>query len=174
MKEVILGPNSFGVYNAVPPVLIDGQSISLQVDINGNLKTAGGNNLYTPTTPSDWGDVAPTDVLEALDDLASNDNHTTLTLLDNQATPVTFLSYPATSQARFLFFTLVRGITYDVGNQQLITDGSTVVGGINKNSIGSTGIVMSKTISGGNVLLQYTSTNTGANATLKYKWLAKF
>ena len=99
-------------------------------------------------------------------------NLTTVTLLDNQATPVTLISYPATNNNyRWLYYHIRRGSAYTIADVKMLTDGSTVVGGTNQNTIGTSGITISKTVSGGMVLLQYTSTNTGVNGTFSYSWL---
>ncbi len=45
MKEKFLGPLTTGTYNETPPVLRDGEVCSLQLDINGNLKTVDGGDV---------------------------------------------------------------------------------------------------------------------------------
>ena len=91
-----------------------------------------------------------------------------ITLLDNQATPQTILSFSASS---YLFavieYSIARGGNNQVGRLMIVNNGSTVVLDDDNAFTSSPGITFSAALSGGNLLLQYTSTSTGSNATFK-------
>lgn len=92
-----------------------------------------------------------------------------ITLLDNQPTPVTAFSY-STASTNFstLNYSIIRNGQTQVG-RLLIANTASVASLADDNTYtASSGIVFSATISGGNVLVQYTSTNTGFNGTMKY------
>jgi hypothetical protein len=94
---------------------------------------------------------------------------TPVTLLDNQAAPVTAFSYNAASN-RFVFvdYSIERNGSFRNGTIMIPNNGSTVSPSDVFAEAGTTGITMSAIVNGGNIEVQYTSTNTGNDATLKY------
>lgn len=93
-----------------------------------------------------------------------------VTLIDNQSSPLTAFSYSAsTFNYSVIEYSITRSTSKEVGFLFVANDASTA--SIAKaftdlNSV--TGITFSVIVSGGNVLVQYTSTATGNNGTLKY------
>lgn len=100
----------------------------------------------------------------------------TTTLSNNVSSPTTFLSFP-TAGYRFLIleYSISRNSTYRIGRLLILHDGSSVSVSDDGNVLPSDpGIVITGIILGANIELQYTSTNTGFNASFKYsarKWL---
>jgi type VI secretion system secreted protein VgrG len=90
-------------------------------------------------------------------------------ILDNQASPVTLFSYTA-SGANFAVFnySIFKGGSYRVGRLLVSNDGIITSESDDYTETGSSGVTLTATYSGGNVNIQYTSTNTGSNGTLKY------
>ena len=100
---------------------------------------------------------------------------TPATILDNQATPQLLFEYDAATYPYvFLLHSVVRGVDRDIYYQQLVTDGVNVSGGANKNSIGVTGVTLSKQVLAGKVQILYTSTNTGVGGTYKYGFVNRW
>lgn len=100
---------------------------------------------------------------------------TSVTLNDNQAAAADAISIPVANTFCFIIYSIKRNLTYEGGFMVLLNDGITTDLTIESNNIGSNGIVLSAALSGGNVNVQYTSTSTGFQATLKYaviKWAA--
>lgn len=92
------------------------------------------------------------------------------TVLDNQASPVTLFSYAAASNLYVVFeYSILKAGSYRVGRLLVATDGtSTTSESDDFVETGTSGVALSAVYSGGNVNIQYTSTNTGANGSLKY------
>ena len=102
---------------------------------------------------------------------------TPVTLLDNQSTPQLLFSYPKTNRFSFFLISIERNGNFKQIYQQILTDGTTVTGGLNTNNVPSpdaTGITLSKAILNDNVEVYYTSTNTGYTGTCKYSALAQW
>ena len=98
-------------------------------------------------------------------------------LLDNQSTPQLLFSYPKTYKFSFFLISIERNNNFKQIYQQILTDGTTVTGGLNTNNVPSpdaTGITLSKAILNANVEVYYTSTNTGFAGTCKYAALAQW
>jgi hypothetical protein len=101
----------------------------------------------------------------------------TVPLLNNQSTPQLLFSYPVTKKFSFFLISIERNNNFKQIYQQIVTDGISVSGGLNVNTVPSpdgTGITLSKAVVGSNVEIYYTSTNTGFGGTLKYKALAQW
>lgn len=104
----------------------------------------------------------------------------TTTLVDNQTTPTTIFSFPGSSY-KFMFveYSIERGGESRVGTLMIchndtvavLTDTSADTGG---SGIDNISIPLTATYSAGNVLVQYTTDNTGNSGDFKYstrKWL---
>lgn len=96
-----------------------------------------------------------------------------ITILDNQASPANLFTYDASYRFAIMEYSIFRNGSFRTGNLLIANDG--LVASSNGLSIdtGSTGVTLSTIISGSNVQVQYTSTNTGVGATFKYslrKW----
>ena len=159
--------------NALPIkslITFAGGATDAQITRNNDANGLG----YTPSTPTDWLTV-PTKTQTALDALQAYNVLTSVPILDNQAAPVTLFSYPAASQQfGYLAYSVERGGALTIAEQTLLTDGATLIGASSPESIGVTGVTISKTISAGIVYIQYTSTATGAGGTFKYSWIKKW
>jgi hypothetical protein len=112
--------------------------------------------------------------LNYLDD---NEALTSAILADNQSSAVTISSWLLASyDAINLQYSLKRGsANRENGMIQLIHDGSSASIAVSGTTIGSSGIEFSASISGSNLILQYTSTSTGTAGVIKYKvnkWLS--
>jgi hypothetical protein len=69
---------------------------------------------------------------------------------------------------------LTRDAAKQVGRMLVVNDSTNVSIHNDFSNLNDTGVVFSATVSGGNVLIQYVTTNTGFNAFLKYslrQWL---
>lgn len=90
-------------------------------------------------------------------------------LADNTASPATIFSYSASSyRFAIIEFSIVRDGAYQLGRALVTNDGTTAAIAVDSSSTGTTGITLSATISGGNVLIQFTSTATGMAGNFKY------
>lgn len=97
---------------------------------------------------------------------------TTATLTDNTATATaTGIAFPtATTRNAKIEFSIARGAgNYSVGYIQLLYDGTNArITQCEDDSVGTTGIVFTADVTGGNMRLLYTTTATGVAATMKF------
>lgn len=102
---------------------------------------------------------------------------TQVTLLDNQIIPQLLFSYPVSNRFSFYLYSIERNNNFKQIYTQMVTDGNTVVGGLNANSAPSpdgTGITLTKAVLNNNVEVYYTSTNTGFTGLFKYAKIAQW
>lgn len=100
---------------------------------------------------------------------------TSVTLTDNTAVAADAVSISASNTFCFIPYSIKRNTSYEGGFMVLLNDGTTADLTIDSSNIGTNGVTLSAVVSGGNVKVQYTTTNMGFNATLKYaviKWAA--
>jgi hypothetical protein len=102
---------------------------------------------------------------------------TTVVLNNNQAVAAPAITIPQANTFCFILYSISRGLTnYEGGYMVLLNDASTTADLIiDSASILTTGVSLTADVSGGNVRVLYTSTNTGFTAQLKYaviKWAA--
>lgn len=101
---------------------------------------------------------------------------TAVTLANNVAAPTAAFSIPVANSYCFILYSILRGTSnLEGGYMLLLNDGVSVDLTIASGDLAPTGIGLSADISGGNVRVLYTSTNTGFTAQLKYaviKWAA--
>ena len=98
-----------------------------------------------------------------------------ITLLDNQASPQTIHTFNASSDRYIqLQYSISRNGFFRTGRLLITNNGSAAsLSDDNVEAISALGIVLSATVSGPDLLLQYTSANTGFNASFEYfqkKW----
>lgn len=103
---------------------------------------------------------------------------TSVTLVDN-TTDGTVISTATSSATIYIVrFSIVRGSAVECGILYVTSDGSSnanVSGGGGQLNANSTGVTFSAVVSGSNLILRYTTTSTGSNATFKYmldSWVA--
>lgn len=136
--------------------------------------SAGNRVLISDSTPA----IAESDITSTeLTYLDNVDVLTSVTLMDNTAVADVAASWAVASFTTLhIDYSIKRGSAVEAGVIKLVSDGTNA--GIAQGaaaSLGSNGVVFSADISAGNLRLLYTTTSTGANATLKYKahkWLA--
>jgi len=98
-----------------------------------------------------------------------------LTLNDNQTSPLMILQFPHASFRHFILeYSVERGGESRTGRMMITTNGTAV--GFDDSFVETTplGVVFSATISGANLEIQYTTTSTGSTASFKHatrKWL---
>ena len=91
---------------------------------------------------------------------------TAVTLTDATASPATAIALSA--NAVVISYTVVRNGTYRAGTILVAASGAGVQFNDNAEDLGPTGIAFSAIYSGGQTLIQYTSTATGYDAQLTY------
>lgn len=98
-----------------------------------------------------------------------------ISLVDNISTPTTAFSYSASSyNYTIIEYSVTRSTAKQVGRMLVVNDALSVSLHNDFSNLNDTGITFSATVSGGNVLIQYITTNTGFNGFLKYsirQWL---
>jgi len=102
---------------------------------------------------------------------------TTATLNDNTASPTQTAAFPVASESSvFIRYSLVRGVVREVATLHMVTDGTNAyISRGDATNNGDPGVTFTADVSGGNMRLLYTTTNTGSNASFKFKvesWLA--
>lgn len=104
-----------------------------------------------------------------LNGLAIKALSTSISLVDNTAVPTTAFSYSAsTYNFAVVEYSLTRSTAKQVGRMLIVNDAASVSLHNDFSNLNDTGVTFSATISAGNVLVQYTTTNTGFNGFLKY------
>ena len=94
---------------------------------------------------------------------------TPVVLTDNTSNG-TAITLAATFTAIIIEYSVVRGAAnIDIGHIYLTNDGTNAGASPVGTSLGTTGVTFDAVVSGGNVILRYTTTSTGSNAALKYK-----
>ena len=105
-----------------------------------------------------------------LNGLAIRALSSTVSLVDNQSSPTTAFSYSSTTyNFSVIEYSITRNTSKQVGMLLIANDASSATltnGFADLNNI--TGVTFSTTVSGGNVNVQYTTSSTGFNASLKY------
>jgi len=105
-----------------------------------------------------------------LNGLAIHALSSTVSLVNNQASPITAFSYSAsTYNFSVIEYSLTRNTSKQVGMLLIANDASSATltnAFADLNNV--TGVTFSTSVSAGNVNIQYTTTNTGFNAFLKY------
>ena len=90
-------------------------------------------------------------------------------MLDNQPSLVSLFSYSAsTYRYAIVEYSVERNGNFRVGRLLITNDGTSAVKSDDYVEQGVTGVSFDVTISGGNVVVQYTTTNTGFDPTFKY------
>lgn len=101
---------------------------------------------------------------------------TSLSIPNNQAAPAPLFTIPVVNSYCFILYSILRqGINVEGGTMLLLNDGSNADLTIDSAVLGATGISLTADVSGGNVRVLATSTNTGFVAAFKYaviKWAA--
>lgn len=104
-----------------------------------------------------------------LNGLAIKALSSSVSLVDNTAVPTTAFSYSASDyNYSVVEYSLTRNTAKQVGRMLIVNDGASVTLNNDFSNLNDTGISFSAVISAGNVLVQYTTTNTGFNGFLKY------
>jgi hypothetical protein len=151
------GPPSYSVPSGMGGTGAAGSTGDIQYNI--------GSGVFGADTRFSWDSTdGAIDMNGALFDVLSS----SITLLDNQSSPQALLSY---SQSSYMFaiieYSIARNGSNQVGFIRIVNNGTSVNIDDDNLNTSSTGIVFSAILSGGNVVLQYTSTSTGSNATFK-------
>lgn len=104
-----------------------------------------------------------------LNGLAISALSSSVSLVDNQSSPVTAFSYAAASyEFTIIEFSLTRAGSKAVGILFICNDASTASLTKQGTDLTDLGVKFSVSVSAGNVNIQYTTTSTGQNAFLKY------
>jgi hypothetical protein len=92
------------------------------------------------------------------------------TLTDNTSVAAAIFSVGKSQyRAMVIDFSIVRDTAYECGTLYVINDGTNADVSANSVNIGANGVTFSADISGSNVRLLYTTTNTGSDATFSYQ-----
>ena len=91
---------------------------------------------------------------------------TSVTLADNTASATTAFSLAANTAV--ISYTIIRNTALSAGTILVAASGAGVAFNATAQTVGTTGIVLSATYSNGQIHIQYTSTNTGSSAQLRY------
>lgn len=95
----------------------------------------------------------------------------TTTFLDNQSSPVAFATLPAVYNSLNITTTVIRGANIMTQTTLVATDSATALNTAEDFSeVGTTGVVLSVALTGGNIVMSYTSTSTGSGGTIKYQF----
>ena len=91
---------------------------------------------------------------------------TAVTLADNTGSATT--AFSLTANTAVISYTIIRDTALSAGTILVAASGAGVAFNATAQTVGTTGIVLSATYSGGQINIQYTSTATGASAQLRY------
>ena len=147
------GPPSYSAASGSGVTSLNGESGAITlVAGSGITVTPSGNNITIAASGGGGGLQGP------------------FTVLDNQPSPVTLFSYTASTALYAVFeYSILKNGSYRVGRLLVSTDGTSMTSESDDYvETGTSGVFLSAMYSGGNVNIQYTSTNTGASGTLKY------
>lgn len=91
----------------------------------------------------------------------------TVTLTNNTTANVYSIAFLG-SENQNVNYSIIRGAVKEIGNILITTDGVTANSTVTSDNIGVSGVTFSTDISGSNVRLRYTTTNTGSDALMKF------
>lgn len=89
-----------------------------------------------------------------------------ITIANNTSSPTSLFTYLASYNFAIIEYSIVRNSIYSVGRLMITNDGTTT--SLTDDFNTNVGVVFSAVISGSNVQINYTSTNTGFSGTFKY------
>ena len=147
------GPPSYSAASGSGVTSLNGESGAVTLVAGANITiTPVGNNITIASTGGGGALQGP------------------FTVLDNQASPATLFSYTASTALYAVFeYSILKNGSYRVGRLLVATDGSSMTSESDDFvETGTSGVVLSAIYSGGNVIIQYTSTLTGASGSMKY------
>jgi hypothetical protein len=134
--------------------------------ILGSVQYNDGKDLLSGDTSLVWNPIQKT---LRLGDLHVTSLTPTLTLLDNQSTPVQIATFdPSAYKNLVLEYSLIRNGKPQMGQLLIVHDGVTASLADNFVAINSVGIEFLAGIEGSSLVLAYQSTSTGHDATLRY------
>lgn len=152
--------------------LVDGQSDELfsagaaKGSTLGSVQYNDGKDLLSGDTSLVWN---PSQKTLRLGDLHVTSLTPTLTLLDNQTTPVQLATFdPSAYKNLVLEYSLIRNGKPQMGQLLIVHDGVTASLADNFVAINAVGIEFLAGIEGSSLVLAYLSTSTGHDATLRY------
>lgn len=159
-------------------ITIDGVDLSVfYTDFTSHLADTTDAHDASSISVVPAGNLAADDVQEALEELQSDINtlssgsvtKTSVSLTDNTTNGTAISVAHASINYLKITYSVQRSTAYECGTITLVTDGSNaaIAQGAIAN-IGTSGVTFDATISGANLLLRYTTTSTGSNATMKY------
>jgi len=130
----------------------------------GSVQLSDGSSGFTGNSSLSWdGTTLTSNSLKTIPTSGS------IALNDNQVAPATIISYAAaTRKFAIIEYSIERGSTLEVGRMLVTSNGALVGFNVDNVDTSPTGIVFTANIVLGNVIVQYTSTNTGSSGTFKY------
>jgi len=147
---------------------------TLTINASGGATAAGPSNSIQYNNGGVFGGVAGVEIDTTNNGLNLNGLNVVglssgLTITDNVPTAATLFTFPAaTWPFAIIEYSIVRNGIHRIGTFMVTNDTVITSGGDDFFETTATGVVLTATISGSNVAIQYTSTSTGFTGTLKY------
>lgn len=163
--------NSPGGPGGVPSYSGSGASSVLAAGSPGNIQFHGTLGTLDADSQLDWDNTSKQLKLNGLDIDALKGG---LTINDNQAASLTIISYDKTVYKYAIFeYSIERSTENRIGRLMIVNNGTVVSITDDNTDTGGAGIddisiPFTATVSGANILIQYTSTSTGFTGSLKY------
>jgi len=133
--------------------------------VSSDIQSKGGDGNLAGDTSFKWDSTNDAIMMDGLSIKALQGP---FTLLDNQASPVTIVTYSASTKYTILEYSLSRNGEDEVGSVMVVSNGTAVsYSGSTVNTV-DLGVLLSATISAGTISIKYTSTNTGFTSSFKY------
>jgi len=157
--------DSAGGPGGVPSYSGGGGGSTPAAGVTAAVQYKGGDGNLAGDSSFKWDEVNNTIMLDGLSIQALQGP---FVLLNNQAAPVTIVSYLATTKYTVFEYSLNRNSDDEVGTILVVSNGTVVAFAGNKVDTASLGVTLTAAFSAGNILIQYVSTNTGFTSSFKY------
>lgn len=159
--------NSAGGPNGIPNYGTSPSSSVAASGSTGDIQYKGSSGNLAGDTRFKWDDS--TGVFN-LNGLMYKGLQGPITLLDNQVAPQAVFSYALTNKFAIIEYSITRNTNTSVGRLLVTNNGSSVSISDDNIFVGTPGITFSAVLSGPNVIIAYTSTNSGFDADFKYSF----
>jgi len=154
------GPAGVPSYSGAAPSATPAASPTTAIQFNSGGALAGNSNF----------EIDVSDVSMVFNGLRQGVLSSGITIINNEVSATNLVLLDGTYPFYVLEYSVVKETFKRTGHLTIAYDGTNVACNDAYVETGTTGVVLTAIVSGGNVQVQYTSTNASGNGTFKYAW----